>query len=179
LAQLRDPALNKRIEQQAHLFAGAFLFPRESFRQEVVAPTLDYFAALKKRWGMSISAMIFRSYNLGMIDNFERADLYKKLTRRGWRGPLQEPFDGPTDMPLEKPRMLRRGLDVVIGEGYSRANIRSAICLPDKEVEQIIGLPEGYFNTADVVHLASPKPKASLRAVDIESGEIIEFPQRK
>ncbi|MCP3475905.1 hypothetical protein NLM33_37320 [Bradyrhizobium sp. CCGUVB1N3] len=41
--------MNKQIEQQAHRFAGAFLFPREAFRFEVTRPTLDYFRALKKR----------------------------------------------------------------------------------------------------------------------------------
>jgi Zn-dependent peptidase ImmA (M78 family)/transcriptional regulator with XRE-family HTH domain len=179
LSQLRDPALNKRIEQQAHLFAGAFLFPRDSFRHEVAAPTLDYFSALKKRWGMSIAAMIYRAGILGMIDEFEKVDLYKKLTRRQWRGPLQEPFDDPSEMPLEKPRMLRRAINVMLGEGYTRETLRAAIGLPDKETEQIVGLEKGFFQTADLVQLATPKPRSNLKAVDVESGEVIEFPQRR
>jgi Zn-dependent peptidase ImmA (M78 family) len=179
LSQLRDPALNKRIEQQAHLFAGAFLFPRASFRQEVAVPTLDYFSALKKRWGMSIAAMVYRAGVLGMIDDFEKVELYKKMSRRQWRGPLQEPFDDPSEMPLEKPRMLRRGVKVMIEEGYSRATIQAAIGLPSKEAEQILGLDKGFFQTADLVQLATPKPRTNLKTTDLESGEVIEFPQRK
>jgi Zn-dependent peptidase ImmA (M78 family)/transcriptional regulator with XRE-family HTH domain len=179
LPQLRDPALNKLIEQQAHLFAGAFLFPRSSFRDEVAVPSLDYFSALKKRWGMSIAAMVYRAGVLGMIDEVEKVDLYKKLSRRRWRGPLQEPFDNPAEMPLERPRMLRRAVNVMISEGYSRATIRAGIGLPEKETEQIAGLDRGFFQTADVVQLATPKPRESLKVTDVESGDVIEFPQRR
>jgi Zn-dependent peptidase ImmA (M78 family) len=178
LQQLRDPLLNKQIEQQAHRFAGAFLFPREAFRSEVIAPTLDYFCALKKRWGMSIGAMIYRAANLGMIDEQEKSVLYRNLTRRGWRGILQEPFDSPAEMPIERPRMLRRGVSVVINEGTTRSAIKAALNLPEKEIEQIAGLDKGFFTPAEIHHLATPK-KSSLRAVDVESGQIIEFLQAK
>jgi Zn-dependent peptidase ImmA (M78 family)/transcriptional regulator with XRE-family HTH domain len=178
LQQLRDPLLNKQIEQQAHRFAGAFLFPREAFRSEVIAPTLDYFCALKKRWGMSIAAMIYRAGNLGMIDEQERSILYRNLTRRGWRGILQEPFDSPAEMPIERPRMLRRGVSVVISEGTSRSAIKTALNFPEKEIEQIAGLDKGFFTPPEIHHLATPK-KSPLRAVDVESGQIIEFLQAK
>jgi Zn-dependent peptidase ImmA (M78 family) len=178
LQQLRDPLLNKQIEQQAHRFAGAFLFPREVFRFEVIAPTLDYFCALKKRWGMSIGAMIYRAANLGMIDEQEKSVLYRNLTRRGWRGILQEPFDSPGEMPIERPRMLRRGVSVVINEGTSRSAIKTALNFPEKEIEQIAGLDKGFFTPAEIHHLATPK-KSPLRAVDVESGQVIEFLQAK
>ncbi|MGM4919539.1 helix-turn-helix domain-containing protein [Tardiphaga sp. 813_E8_N1_3] len=178
LQQLRDPLLNKQIEQQAHLFAGAFLFPREAFRAEVLAPTLDYFCALKKRWGMSIGAMIYRAFNLGMIDDQEKSILYRNLTRRGWRGVLQEPFDSPEEMPIERPRMLRRGIGVLVNEGTSRSAIKAALNLPEKEIEEIAGLERGFFTPAEIHHLASPR-KSPLRATDIESGQVIEFSQAK
>jgi hypothetical protein len=144
----------------------------------VIAPTLDYFCALKKRWGMSIGAMIYRAANLGMIDEQEKSVLYRNLTRRGWRGILQEPFDSPAEMPIERPRMLRRGVSVVINEGTTRSAIKAALNLPEKEIEQIAGLDKGFFTPAEIHHLATPK-KSSLRAVDVESGQIIEFLQAK
>jgi Zn-dependent peptidase ImmA (M78 family) len=174
LQQLRDPSLNKQIEQQAHYFAGAFLFPRDSFRSEVRVPSLDYFCALKKRWGMSIGAMIYRASNLGMIDATEKSALYRNLTRRGWRGPLQEPFDAPGEMPLERPRMLRRAVGVLVNEGASRATVLAAFALPDKEIEQLASLEKGFFRPVEVHHLAVPK-KAPLRITEMESGEVIEF----
>jgi len=173
--QLRDPSLNKLIEQQAHRFAGAFLFPQEAFRFEVLSPTLDYFCALKKRWGMSIAAMIYRAYDLGMIDDQERSILYRNLARRGWRGPLQEPFDNPSDMPIERPRMLRRGIGVVLDQGTSRSAMKAALALPEREIEQLAGLDRGFFTPAEVHQLATPKRRLPLRALDVESGQVIEF----
>ncbi|WP_283805581.1 MULTISPECIES: ImmA/IrrE family metallo-endopeptidase [Bradyrhizobium] len=179
LQQLRDPSLNKQIEQQAHRFAGAFLFPREAFRFEVMHPTLDYFCALKKRWGMSIAAMIYRAFDLGMIDEQERSVLYRNLTRRGWRGPLQEPFDDPSDMAIERPRMIRRGVRVVLELGTSKAAIKAALNLPEKEIEQIAGLEPGFFRPAAEVHGLAIAKRPALKATDIESGEVIEFPQSR
>ncbi|MDA9391779.1 hypothetical protein CO683_40175 [Bradyrhizobium ottawaense] len=174
--QLRDPLLNKQIEQQAHRFAGAFLFPREAFRFEVTRPTLDYFCALKKRWGLSIAAMIYRAFDLGMIDEQEKSVLYRNLTRRGWRGPLQEPFDSPSEMPIERPRMIRRGMRVVVELGTSKAAIKAALNLPEKEIEQIAALEPGFFRPAAEVHSLAVAKRQALKAVDVESGEVIEFP---
>jgi hypothetical protein len=123
---------------------------------------------------MSIGAMIYRASNLGMIDATEKSALYRNLTRRGWRGPLQEPFDAPGEMPLERPRMLRRAVGVLVNEGASRATVLAAFALPDKEIEQLASLEKGFFRPVEVHHLAVPK-KAPLRITEMESGEVIEF----
>lgn len=175
--QARDPANHKLMEQQAHRFAGAFLFPKQEFRREVRVPSLDYFSALKKKWGMSIAAMIYRAYDLGLVDEFERTALYQSMSRRGWRGSLLEPFDRPEDMPLERPRMLRRGVDVVVENGiFGRAAIQQALALPEQEIEQLAGLDPGFFRSGEVVQLATMKPRRSgVQVVDLESGNVLEF----
>lgn len=176
--QSREPVQHKLLEQQAFRFAGAFLFPRAAFRREVGTPSLDYFSALKKRWGMSITAMVYRAFDLGLIDDFERGVLYRNMTRRKWRGTRQEPFDDPAEMALERPRMLRRGLEVAISAGWlGRAGIQSALPLPEREIEQLVGLGRGFFKTADLIPLATAK-RTSLKAVDMESGKVVEFPSR-
>ena len=178
LQQSRDPALHKLLEHQAFRFAGAFVFPRTAFRREVGMPSLDYFCALKKRWGMSIAAMVYRAFDLGLIDEFERGVLYRNMTRRRWRGSLQEPFDDLAEMPLERPRMLRRGLEVTFRDsGLGRASFQRALPLPEREVEQLIGLDRGFFRSGDLVSLATTK-RPTLRATDIESGNVVEFSQR-
>jgi Zn-dependent peptidase ImmA (M78 family)/DNA-binding XRE family transcriptional regulator len=176
--QIRDPSLHRQLEQQAHRFAGAFLFPRSAFRVEVGAPTLDYFCALKKRWGISIAAMVHRAFDLEIIDSHEMTDLYRKMGRRKWRGLLQEPFDQPGEMLLERPRMLRRGVEVLLNEGHLRSTIQTALALPEREIEQLAGLERGFFKSAEVIRLATSKHDL-LKAVDVETGNIIEFPGRK
>jgi len=178
--QERDPLLNKIIEQQAFRFAGAFLFPRESFLSEVGYPSLDYFCDLKKKWGMSIAAMIFRASDLGVIEAAERTLLYQNLARRRWRGPLKEPFDSLSDMPLEKPRMLRRGVEVILGENvFGRATIQAALNFPVRETEQIMGVENGFFDSAQIATFPVVARANSLRAMDLESGNVLEFPQKR
>lgn len=177
--QDKDPALHKIIEDQAHRFAGAFIFPREAFHQEVRTPSLDYFCSLKKRWGISIGAMIFRASNLDIIGKEERSVLFRNLTRRGWRGVLREPFDSRSEMPMERPRMLKRGVEALLGEGfYTREGLLSVLTLPDREIEQIMGIEEGFFKSSELVQLAVPKHTKHLRSRDLESGEVIEFTKR-
>lgn len=175
---LRDSVSHKIIEQQAHRFAGSFIFPRSAFRSEVRYSTLDYFSALKKRWGMSIAAMVYRAYDLGIIDEDERGILYRNMTRRGWRGALQEPFDDPSHMPVEHPRMLRRGVEVILRDGImDRSTIVAGLSLPEIEIEQLIGVERGFFQEATIERLAISK-RLPLKTIDFESGAVIEFPQR-
>lgn len=176
--QERDPAQRKIIEQQAHRFAGAFLFPKDAFRDEVGYPSLDYFCDLKKKWGISIAAMVFRSHDLGLIDELEKSSLYENMGRRRWRGPLREPFDSPTDMPLERPRMLKRGVETLLLENiFGRSDLLSVLSLPTREIEQITGVERGFLDSAEVIELAV-SVRSKVKAVDLESGNILEFPGR-
>lgn len=174
--QQRDQSLHKQIEDQANRFAGAFLFPREAFYEEARSLSLDYFASLKKRWGISIGAMIFRASNLGMIDKDERGALFRNLTRRGWRGALREPFDNRLEMPMERPRMIKRGVEALLNEGfYSKEGLRSSLAFPEHDIEQIVGVSNGFLRTAEMIQLPVPKKTRHLRVQDLESGELIEF----
>lgn len=177
--EFRDPAMNKILEQQAHRFAASFLFPKSSFLDEVRVPSLDYFCSLKKKWGISIAAMVYRAWNLGLIDDEERKNLFQNMTRRGWRGALREPFDEPGEMVVERPRMLRRGMEAVINAGlFGRSTFLSALALPEIEIEQIVGLQPGAFRTAEVVQL-EVSPRTGHRVVDLETGNVVEFQPRR
>jgi Zn-dependent peptidase ImmA (M78 family)/DNA-binding XRE family transcriptional regulator len=175
--QERDPATRKILEQQAFRFAGALLFPKGAFLSEVGAISLDYFSSLKKRWGMSIAAMISRAFDLGLIDQEGRSQLFQNLTRRRWRGPLREPFDELTVMPLERPRMLRRGIEVVLENGgvFSRSSLRTALPIPQGELEALLGVKQGFLEGEKVVNLPQKAAFERFEAIDLESGKVVEF----
>ncbi len=178
--QEREPLAHKIIEQQAHRFAGAFLFPKDAFVSEIGVPSLDYFCSLKRKWGMSIGAMVYRSYDLGLVNDDEKALLFQNMGRRRWRGPLREPFDNEADMPVERPRMLRRGMEVIAADGpVARASIIAALPHPEAEIEQLTGVDKGFFSSASLHRLEVTKRSSSLKTVDLESGTIVEFPGRK
>lgn len=175
-AQERDPNLHKLLERQAHRFAGAFLFPKDRFFEEVAVPTLDYFHALKKRWGMSIAAMISRSFELGMIDKDAKSRLYISMSRRKWRGQNREPFD--SSMVLERPRMIRRGVEALMDSGeYSADFLEYLLSLPTKEINQLAGI-FGDSETARRLTETGSTQKPGVRALDLESGKLIRFPTR-
>ncbi|MGW3441995.1 helix-turn-helix domain-containing protein [Streptomyces sp. NPDC001076] len=101
----------KSAESEAHRFAGAFLLPRERANEAFTGPLmLREFAALKKRWGISIQALINRAYDLGHIDQTRRESLYKQLGARGWR------TNEPVMVHAEQPTLLRAMLGRKYGE---------------------------------------------------------------
>lgn len=85
----------KARERQANMFAGAFLLPRESFGRDVSQyPTdLKYYQFLKRKWKVSIQAMLYRTHQLGIISSNQYQYLMRQVSKNGWR--KQEPDDTP------------------------------------------------------------------------------------
>ena len=56
-------------EKQANMFASALLLPKETFSKSISAyPTnIDYYLALKKKWKVSMQAMMYRTRQLDII----------------------------------------------------------------------------------------------------------------
>ena len=77
--------------------------------------------------------------------------------------------------------MLRRGLETVLHAGiFGRSAFRSAIALPQGEIEQLIGMEKGFLDETDVEHLpVSARRPAGLHAIDLESGNVLEFSRRQ
>lgn len=88
---MEDMASFKMIEAQAWRFAGAFLMPATSFLSELYSTSLDGLLILKKRWGVSLAAMISRLRDLEVINDSKRSYLMAQLNQRKWR--KSEPGD--------------------------------------------------------------------------------------
>lgn len=144
--ELEDPKVLKLIEREADRFAGALLLPRKSFPNEVYSPRLDGFLVLKKRWRVSIQAMIYRCSDLGVIDENQFTNLYKQLSYRKWR--TREPLDDPQHIPLEQPKLLKRAIEMVI-EGSRRHPDEISAELPFSRaaLERLCNLPSGSLSS--------------------------------
>ncbi|MCK7612328.1 helix-turn-helix domain-containing protein [Roseibium sediminicola] len=166
-------SIHKLVEKQAFRFAGAVLFPERSFYKEVESFSVQEFKSLKKKWGMSIAAMIARSFDLGMIDSQQRSNLYRNMGRLGMRGhDRMEPYDDT--MEKEEPRLMRRGIEAMLNSGvFSASAISSSIPIPAHEIEEIANLPKGTLTG----QICEPKIelKSVITAKDLESGKVIEF----
>ncbi len=148
-----DRERHKQMEKQAHHFAGAFLLPAETFASEVRMPvTLDDLLLLKRRWGVSVAAIMMRLHALGLLDEEDKLSLFKRRSAR-WGG-KSEPGDG--DRKPEQPRLLRRTIDLLVDENVMPLDAMPRhIGLADSDIETLTGLPEGYFQgKSNVVQFA-------------------------
>jgi Zn-dependent peptidase ImmA (M78 family)/DNA-binding XRE family transcriptional regulator len=161
----------KLMEKQAHGFAGALLLPAETFANEVRVPaSLDNLLILKQRWGTSVAAMMMRLHALGLLSDDEQFSLFRRRSAR-W-GSKAEPGDDKWES--EKPRLLRRTVELLIGAGiFPAEGMRRHLGLSARDVEKLCGLRDNYFATpAEVVELATLRaPKAHIQTVRQMNGD--------
>lgn len=171
-----DRDRHKLMEKQAHHFAGAFLLPAETFASDVRMPvTLDDLLLLKRRWGVSVAAIMMRLHALGLLDEEAKLALFKRRSAR-WGG-KSEPGDG--DRKPEQPRLLRRTIDLVVDENVMPLDaIPRHIGLAASDIEMLAGLPEEYFqgksNVVQFARLRTVQANADGRMVE-DSTVVVPF----
>lgn len=141
--RLNDKAFYKKIEKQADQLASFLLLPAKEFADELDAPSLDSFLALKERWGASIGTMIMRCRSLKIIDEMEAKRMWINYNRRGWR--TGEPLDGK--MEKETPYMIKRSFEMLMSEGVqSASDITTALPFPVSDLEELTDLESGTLS---------------------------------
>jgi Zn-dependent peptidase ImmA (M78 family)/DNA-binding XRE family transcriptional regulator len=177
--QLMRPETFKRIEDQAHRFAAAFLLPLSSFGDDLVAANLDALRALKPKWKVSIAAMIIRAKHGGLLSEETERSLWVNYSRRGWR--RIEPYD--ESMPYEEPRLLRSAFDLVLNEsGQTSEDVLARLALRATDVEALCSLPSGYFAGFSPVALLKPNNGKTDDGIISETstpGRVIPLPVRR
>lgn len=120
----------KIIENEANKFASIFLLPEESFGNELemkIVSEIDTYYNMKRKWNVSMAAMIMRAKDLKIISMEQEEKLYKQLYYRKWRNP--EPFDLETKVTL--PVAFKQSLEMLIDE-----NILQGHEIPSKIAEE-------------------------------------------
>ncbi len=153
--RLNDRAFYKMVERQADLLAGFSPLPAREFADELYAPSLDGFLAIKERWGTSVGAMIMRCVSLDILSEEAARRMWINYNRRGWRN--GEPLDGR--MEKEAPWLIRRSLELLMSEGVqSAAEILTALPFPPADLEEIGDLEPGTLTGA-----VSARPEPILK----------------
>ncbi len=138
----------KLMEQQAHRFASAFLFPKKSFFDQVFLPDLDYFLSIKQRWGVSIGAMIMRSVDLEMVNDIEAQSLWRKYSRLGYK--KKEPLD--EKIPVEKPRIIAGSIKLILEKKLQTfEDILNYVKLFHNEIEELASLPHNFLSNQKTI----------------------------
>ncbi len=136
----------KSRERQANMFAGAFLLPRDSFGNDVKQyPTdLRYYQFLKKKWHVSIQAMVYRANQIGIITSNQYQYLMRQISKNGWR--KKEPDDIPYTM---NESVFQGAIDllfenhILTAESLMKEFQRSGINLYSEMVEELLHLRAG------------------------------------
>jgi len=96
----------RRIEAQAHRFAGAFLTPRHALLEDLEAQggrvTLTTLSQLKANWGVAIKMLVVRLKQLGVIGDEQSTSLYKQISKRGWNTGEPVPVSNESAIWLER-----------------------------------------------------------------------------
>ncbi len=125
-----------QAEREANAFASAFLAPAEQIRPEFPRMlALRHLPALKKRWGMSMQALIRRARDVGVIDDARMTRLYIEINRRGWK--KSEPVEIEKETPALWPSLLARHSSL----GYTSDELASTMYVRPESVEEMIPPP--------------------------------------
>lgn len=150
----------KEREQQAHDFASAFLLPAEPFIRDVgiYADKLSYYIELKKKWRVSIAAMIRRSLNLGLIKYDSYQSLMRQMQKRGIR--REEPLDDV--LITAQPTLLKTAVDMLINdkvltprEFINELSQEYNLTLGSDVIESLLGLDKDTLKISNVIPLHS------------------------
>jgi transcriptional regulator with XRE-family HTH domain len=121
-------------EKLCNHFAGAFLVPEPTVRQELSNWGPDqpiwYLILLKQKYGLSIQGWIMRAKQVGIISQAECEGLFRMMSQNRWR--KTEPGE---QYPEEQPQRMNRLVKVALMAGIiSQAKAAELLCVPMADI---------------------------------------------
>ena len=136
----------KNKEKRANEFASAFLLPADEFKKDVLLypNNLDYYKELKKKWNVSISAMIYRARTLEIITQYQFQNLFRKMNYKNML--KEEPLDNI--LTTSEPSLLNDAIDILLdNDVFTKQELldefkNNGISMYREDIETILNLPE-------------------------------------
>jgi Zn-dependent peptidase ImmA (M78 family)/transcriptional regulator with XRE-family HTH domain len=133
------------IESQAMSFAADFLMPRAEI-EESLPSRVDWetFHALKRHWGVSLAALVYRAHKLGRLSDLSYRRANEQLKKWG------HPEPGPLGPP-ESPSVLGAAAELLEQSGTRLSTLAAAARIPLESVLAVIaaGRPDRPRLTID------------------------------
>jgi len=154
----------RQAEQEADAFASSFLMPRSTVLSSVPRqPTLARLLELKGKWKVSLSALVRRSFDLGLSSEWHYRQLNIQLSRLGYRS--SEP-NGMTER--ETSLVAEKICDHFRREGIKRGTILKEIDIPADEIAALL-FKHPFFSTAVVSSNTTHHPDhGNVRRLPVE-----------
>ncbi len=130
---LEDKESFKKIEKQANYFASCFLMPEQTFSAEVYGTDWDSLIEIKRRWMVSIAAIVMRLGSIDLISESKKVRLFQLINVKKAR--RFEPLD--KELEMEKPMVFTRILELLNNEGI----------LKHGEFSQLTGMKNTFLIT--------------------------------
>lgn len=134
----------KRLEDEADQFAAAFLMPKNAFYADLEnAVDIMSYIELKKKWHVSIAAMLIRAKSLGRISIVEYQKMMKSMSYRKWR--IKEPLDDK--LKIASPTLFLSAVEVLFEnkimtpQSFMSALAKSGLPMNPDDVEKLLSLP--------------------------------------
>lgn len=155
----------KAKEKEANEFAAAFLMPETSFAADVkLEPqNLDYYKQIKRKWKVSIAAMLYRSCDLGIITQGQYQYMMRIMQNKGWR--KSEPLDNT--MKSAKPALFSDAVDLLLdNKVFTQKEFvdelsEMGLAMNPSELEVLLNLSKGTLSVQNTepVKMVMLKPK--------------------
>jgi len=125
---------NPNMEDQAHRFAAEFLMPERDIRPYLNDVSIPLLASLKPFWKVSMSALLYRAKELGVISPRHARTLWMQMNKLGYR--VHEPQE--LDLPQEQPTLYREIIDVYRRSfQYTSSELAKILHLHEPEIRAI------------------------------------------
>ena len=134
------------------------MLPESEFAKEVsLEPqNLDYYIQLKRKWKVSIAAMLYRTCSLGIITQNQYQYMIRIMQNKEWR--KTEPLDNVIKAP--KPSLLSDAIDVLlVNKVFTPQELveelgNMGLAMDPSELEILLNLNQGTL-----AHRIIPKEK--------------------
>ena len=142
------------LEKQANMFASALLLPRETFGKAAgpYATNVEFYRALKKKWHVSMQAMMYRARQLNLVNANQFQYMMRTISANGER--THERGDMPGSL---NSTIFQGAVEVLFDGGYlnSKQLMQAfhdyGIYLSQEDLEDIMGIKRGTLNVGPTV----------------------------
>lgn len=122
---------NPKQEIEANRFASEFLVPTKDVRHDLDELSLERFMDLKRYWGVSMQALIYKAWQIGKMSDRMYKYYNIEMSKRGYR--KTEPIEA--SFLKEEPSMIREIMSAHVSElGYSIEDISELFGLLEEDV---------------------------------------------
>lgn len=137
----------RKIEKEANNFASYFLLPKNEFIEDFSSidkiSNPNSYIELKMKYHVSIAALEYRAYKLGLLTFEENRYFYAKLNKEGMR--QVEPLD--RDIPIVKPGKIRALVDIVFKNHLLFLDdFLADYYIEPLFLEELLAFEPGFFN---------------------------------